>query len=78
LEFLEIFNPVKFINLANLDKSWNVKADPAFFAWSDPPSYMWSYYINKFHLENCPFILSTFDRFFLHETLFQKDSSILF
>jgi hypothetical protein len=42
LEFSETFNQVRFINLANLDKGWNVKADPAFFAWSDPPSYMWS------------------------------------
>jgi hypothetical protein len=30
--FLETFNQVRFINLANLDKGWNVKADPAFFA----------------------------------------------
>jgi hypothetical protein len=64
-EFLETFIQVRFNNLVNLDKSWNVKADPAFFAWSDPPSYMWSYYILKFHLESCPFILSTLDRFFM-------------
>jgi hypothetical protein len=63
-KFSETFNQVRFNNLVNLDKSWNVKTDLAFFAWSDPPSYMWSYYIRRFHLESCPFILSTLDRFF--------------
>jgi hypothetical protein len=71
LEFSETFNHVRFINLANLEKGWNVKANPAFFAWSDPPSYMWSYYINRFHLESCPFILSTFDRFFFMKPYFK-------
>jgi hypothetical protein len=37
-EFSETFNQVRFNNLVNLDKNWNAKADPAFFAWSDPPS----------------------------------------
>jgi hypothetical protein len=64
-QFSETLIQVRFNNLVSLDKSWNAKANPAFFAWSDLPSCMWSYYILKFHLESCPFILSTLDRFFM-------------
>jgi hypothetical protein len=71
LEFSETFNQVKFNNLVDLEKGWNSKTDPAFFAWSEPPSYMWSYYINRFHLESCPFILSTFNRFFFMKPYFK-------
>jgi hypothetical protein len=70
-EFSETFNQVRFDNLASLNKGWNVKADPSFFAWSDPPSYVWSYLIHKFHLESCPFILNTLDRFFFMKPYFK-------
>jgi hypothetical protein len=70
-EFSETFNQVSIDNLANLNKGWNVKADPLFFAWSDPPSYVWSYLIHKFHLESCPFILNTLDRFFFMKPYFK-------
>jgi hypothetical protein len=63
LEFSETFYQVTFNNLAKSDKGWNFNTDPSFFAWSDPPSYMWSYYVNKFHLEICPFIQRTLDKF---------------
>jgi hypothetical protein len=71
LEFTETFNQVDFNNVEKSDKGWNFNSDPSFFAWSDPPSYMWSYYINKFHLEICPFIQSTLDKFFFMKPYFK-------
>jgi hypothetical protein len=71
LEFSETFNQVTFENLAKSDKGWHFNSDPAFFAWSDPPSYMWSYYINKFHLEICPCIQSTLDKFLFMKSYFK-------
>jgi hypothetical protein len=70
-EFSETFNQVRFNNLIDLEKGWNCKADPSFFAWSDPSSYVWTYLIHKFHLESCPFILSTFDNFFFMRPYFK-------
>jgi hypothetical protein len=32
---------------------------------------MWSYYINKFHLEICPFIQNSFDHFFVMKPYFK-------
>jgi hypothetical protein len=45
-EFSETFSQVKFNNLVDMGKGWNCKADPSFFAWSEPPSYVWSYLIH--------------------------------
>jgi hypothetical protein len=71
VEFSETFNQVTFNNVEKADKGWNLNSDTSFFAWSEHPLYMWAYYINKFHLEICPFIQNTLDKFFFMRPYFK-------
>jgi hypothetical protein len=77
LMFSETFNKVAFLDIAKSDNGWNFNRDPLFFAWSDPTSYLLTYYLQKFNLEIDPFISSTMHDFFLIKPYF-KWTQILF
>jgi hypothetical protein len=74
IQFSETYNQVAFRDIAKYNNNWKFNRDPLFFAWSDPTSYLWSFYLSKFDLQSDPFISSTMD-VFLNETLFQMDSN---
>jgi hypothetical protein len=44
LQFSETLNQVAFRDIAKYNNGWKFNRDPIFFAWSDPTSYLWSYY----------------------------------
>jgi hypothetical protein len=71
LQFSETFNQVAFRDITKSDNSWKFNRDLIFFAWSDPTSYLWSYYLPKFDLQLDPFISSTMDDFFLMKPYFK-------
>jgi hypothetical protein len=48
LQFSETFNQVAFRDIAKSDNGWNFNRDPLFFAWPNPTSYLWSFYLSKF------------------------------
>jgi hypothetical protein len=71
LQFSETFNQVDFRDISKSDNGWKFNRDPLFFAWSDPTSYLWSFYLSKFDLQLDPFISSTMDDFFLMKPYFK-------
>jgi hypothetical protein len=68
---------VEFLDVNKSDNGWNFNRNPLFFAWSDPTSYLWTFYLQKFKLEIDPFISSSMDAFFLIKPYF-KWTQILF
>jgi hypothetical protein len=78
LQFSETFNLVVFRDIAKSDNGWKFNRDPLFFTWSDPTSYLWSFYLSKFDLQLDPFISSSMNDFFLMKLYFKWTKIILF